>query len=319
MVEELGAACKGREWGHGETELVYCRNPGGLFDKVMNPLREIREMKMLTTTLAAALIVLPLTAAAQNGGQYADINGLHMYYEVHGKGEPVVLLHGAFLTAESWGAISEGLAKTRQVILVELEGHGHTKDLDRDLSADQMANDVDGLIKHLGFKKVDVLGYSMGGEVTLSLVVHHPESVRRAVVIGAAAGPTKETFDPVSYQILSGITPENFPVLDDYKKVAPDPSRWPILVKKVISMSVGFPGFSADQLKGITSEVLLMGGDRDGVRAEALLATYRAIPGAQLAIVPGTDHFLPLLSPEKVLANALPFLDGVKPPTMSGG
>ncbi len=273
----------------------------------------------LTSTFAAALIALPFAAAAQSAGKYADINGLHMYYEVHGKGEPVVLLHGAFLTAADWGPLAEGLAKTRQVILVELEGHGHTRDLDRDLSADQMANDVDGLIKYLGLKQVDVLGYSMGGEVTLSLVIHHPESVRRAVVIGAAAGPTRETFEPASYQILASITPENFPVLDSYKKVAPDPSRWPILVKKVISMSVGAPGYSADQLRAIKAQVLIMGGDHDGVKPEAMLATYRAIPGAQLAIVPGADHFLPMTMPEKVLAAAVPFLDGVKPATGSGG
>jgi pimeloyl-ACP methyl ester carboxylesterase len=279
-----------------------------------------RLRKSLTAFILAAAAALPMAAAAQ--GQYADVNGLHMYYEVHGTGEPVVLLHGAFSTADSWTPITTSLAKTRKVIVVELEGHGHTKDLDRPLSVDQMSDDIAAMIKQLGLGKVDVLGYSMGGIVTMSLAIHHPESVRRAVVLSAAAGPTKETFDPSNYQQISSITPEtfNFPALKDpYTKVAPDPSRWPILVKKVIAAMLAFPGFTADQLKTIKADVLIMGGDRDGFRLESLVATYRAIPGAQLAILPNADHFLPITSPDDVVAVALPFLNGVKRASLPGG
>jgi len=290
--------------------------------------REEKNMKIsisacraLRTAFVAAAIVVPFAAAAQ-AGKYVDVNGLHMYYEVHGTGEPVVLLHGAFSTADAWTPITNSLAKTRQVIVVELEGHGHTKDLERPLSVDQMSDDVAAMIKQLGLGKVDVLGYSMGGFVTMSLAIHHPESVRRAVVMSAASGPAKETFDPVNFQIMSSMTPENFnfpAVKDPYTKVAPDPSRWPILVKKVVAMVLGFPGFTADQMKSIKAEVLVIGGDRDAFRLESLVATFRAIPGAQLAILPGGDHFLPVTSPADIVALALPFLNGVKRASLGGG
>ena len=273
------------------------------------------------SALMAMLVALPLAATAQTG-KYADVNGLHMYYEVHGTGDPIVLLHGAFSTADAWGPITTSIAKTRQVIVVELEGHGHTKDLDRPLSVDQMSDDVAAMIKQLGLGKVDVLGYSMGGFVTMSLAIHHPEYVRRAVVLSAASGPVKETFDPMNFQIMSSMTPENFnfpEVKDPYTKVAPDPSRWPILVKKVVSMVLAFPGFTADQMKSIKAEVLIIGGDHDGFRLESLVDTFRAIPGAQLAILPGGDHFLPITSPDDVVALALPFLNGVKRASLPGG
>ena len=270
--------------------------------------------------ILGALIALPFAATAQ--GKYADVNGLHMYYEIHGKGEPLLLLHGAFSTAEGWGSIVPSLAKTRQVIVVELEGHGHTKDLERPLSIHQMAEDAAGLVKQLGIKQVDVFGYSMGGFVGLDLAAKHPELVRRLATIGSAAGPVKETMDPANFALMSSITPENFnapQITDPYTKVAPDPSRWPIFVKKVIAMILSSPGIPDDQLKGIKSEVLIMGGDRDAFKLESLVDTYRAVPGAQLAIFPGADHFLVIFSPDKVLATLVPFLDGVKQPTMPTG
>lgn len=279
-----------------------------------------RPIKGLTTLLLAGVAAIPMAAAAQ--GQYADINGLHLYYEVHGKGEPVVMLHGAFSTADAWRPIVTTLAKTRQVIVVELEGHGHTKDLERPLSVGQMSDDVAGLLKQLNIPRADFFGYSMGGFVGMDLAIRHSDIVRRLVVLSAAAGPVKQTFDPVNFQIMSSMTPENFnfpEVKDPYTKVAPDPSRWPILVKKVVSMVLGFPGFTADQMKSIKAEVLIIGGDRDGFRLESLVDTFRAIPGAQLAIMPGGDHFLPITSPDKVLATAIPFLEGVKPVTLPTG
>lgn len=279
-----------------------------------------RPSKALAALILAGVAAIPMAAAAQ--GQYADVNGLHLYYEVHGKGEPVVMLHGAFSTADAWGPIVTTLAKTRQVIVVELEGHGHTKDLERPLSVGQMSDDVAGLLKQLNIPRADFFGYSMGGFVGMDLAIRHSDIVRRLVVLSAAAGPVKQTFDPVNFQIMSSMSPENFnfpEVKDPYTKVAPDPSRWPILVKKVVSMVLGFPGFTAEQLKSIKAEVLIIGGDRDGFRLESFVDTFRAIPGAQLAIMPGGDHFLPITSPDKVLATAVPFLEGVKPSTLGMG
>jgi pimeloyl-ACP methyl ester carboxylesterase len=124
-------------------------------------------------------------------GGYAPVNGLNMYYEVHGTGQPLVLLHGAYMTIETIGDIVLSFAGTRQVIAVELQGHGHTADIDRPITYEGMADDTAVLLRHLGFEEADVFGYSMGGGVALQVAVRHPEVVRKLVV--ASASPTRAT------------------------------------------------------------------------------------------------------------------------------
>ena len=120
-------------------------------------------------------------ADGQSNGHYAQVNGLKMYYEIHGTGEPLVLLHGAFGTAEGWTQVLPTLAKSHRVILVELQGHGRTGDIDRPLSFGQMAEDVAALLKQLKIQQIDVFGYSMGGSVAGALAIKHPELVRKLV------------------------------------------------------------------------------------------------------------------------------------------
>src|ERR671935_3223680 len=120
-------------------------------------------------------------------GQYASVNGLTMYYEVHGAGRPLVLLHGALSAiGTSFGKVLPSLAKTRQVIAVEQQAHGHTADIDRPLTYEQMADDTAALLRHLEIGSADVYGYSLGGGVALQLAIRHPELVRKLVLVSAS-------------------------------------------------------------------------------------------------------------------------------------
>src|SRR5918998_3277641 len=118
-------------------------------------------------------------------GNYAEVNGLNMYYESHGTGQPLVVLHGAYMTIDLMGEAAPELAKTRQIIGVELQGHGRTADIDRPLSFELMADDIAALIEHLGFEKAEVMGYSLGGGVALQTAIRHPEAVRKLVVVSS--------------------------------------------------------------------------------------------------------------------------------------
>ena len=139
---------------------------------------------------------------------YAPVNGLEMYYEVHGTGQPLVVLHGAYMTIGMMGEVVPRLAEARQVIAVELQGHGRTADVDRPLTYEQMADDVAALIGHLGIEQADLFGYSMGGAAALQVAVRHPEVVRKLVV--ASASYTSDGMHPELLEMIPTITPEAF-------------------------------------------------------------------------------------------------------------
>src|SRR5215216_6589926 len=139
---------------------------------------------------------------------YAPVNGLQMYYEIHGTGRPMVLLHGAYMTIDAFGPLLPALAASRQVIAVELQAHGHTGDIDRPLSYEQMADDTAALLGHLGIESADVFGYSMGGGAALQVAIRHPDRVRKLVV--ASAGYRYDGGHPEMYAMIETITPELF-------------------------------------------------------------------------------------------------------------
>jgi len=270
--------------------------------------------------LAIGLLTLGIGAMAQDtklapAGKYAEVNGLRMYYEIQGEGEPVVLLHGAFGNTGALPTILQALVKSRKVITLDFEGHGRTRDLDRPLNIEQMADDTAGLLKHLNLKDVDVFGYSMGGSVALGIAIRHPDLVRRVAFLGSNAGSMKDTYEPASYQQFLSLGPDFAPPVlkEPYERMAPDPKRWPILVEKIAKQGREFKGFSAAELKAIRADALIMQGDRDGVRPEHAVEIFRLIPKAQLVIFPGGDHFMPFHSPERILEVLVPFLNGVKP------
>jgi pimeloyl-ACP methyl ester carboxylesterase len=165
---------------------------------------------------------------------YAPVNGLQMYYEIHGEGRPLILLHGAYMTIDTLGPILPGLAATRRVIAPEQQGHGHTADVDRPLSYEQMADDTAALLHHLEIDDSDIFGYSMGGAIALQLAIRHPSALRRLVV--ASAGYSSDSMHAAALEMFPSITSELFagtPMEQAYLRNAPNPGHFPKLVEKL--------------------------------------------------------------------------------------
>jgi pimeloyl-ACP methyl ester carboxylesterase len=272
---------------------------------------------VFATLIASALTVaagprdwsreLDTNTSADESHGYADVNGLKMYYEIRGSGKPLVLLHGAF----GWATEYPALAKNRRVIAVELQGHGHTADIDRPLTYEQMADDTAALLRHLKIEHADFFGYSMGGTVALAIAIRHPSIVGKVAINGSHFGKLEDAFEPAAFQQFKSL-PANFApavLKHPYDKVAPDPNQWPALVAKVKKAGLEFKGFAREDMKSIKAPVLITLGDRDGVRLEHAVEMFRLIPHAQLAVFPGGDHLLLITSPEKVLAPIAAFLD----------
>lgn len=268
--------------------------------------------------MAGRLITLLVTVAAlvraganEDAGKYIEVNGLKIYYEVHGQGRPLVLLHGAFGTAESWGQILPVVSKNRRVIIIEQQGHGHTADRDAPLSFDQMADDTAALLHKIDVRDADVFGYSNGGTVGLRLAMKHPELVRKLAVLGSNTGSVSASYEPESYRQFMSLPDDFAPSVlkDPYDRVAPDKSKWPLLVQKIKALGRDFQGFSPDDVRAIKTPTLIMQGDRDGVKPEHAVEMMRMIPNSQLAIFPDGDHFILFTRPEKVAETFMTFFD----------
>jgi pimeloyl-ACP methyl ester carboxylesterase len=242
---------------------------------------------------------------ALGAGDYASVNGLEMYYEIHGTGRPLVVLHGAYMTIDAMGEIVPSLAETRQVIAVELQGHGHTADIDRPLSYEQMADDVTALLAEIGIEKADVFGYSMGGGVALQVAVRHPEVVRKLVVTSASY--TSDVMHPELLEMIPSLTPEAFagsPIEEAYLRTAPNPEDFPNLVAKLKQLDMEPYAWQPEDIQGIAAPALLIIGDSDAIRPEHAVEMFRllgggvmgdlaGLPKSQLAVLPGTTHFVP--------------------------
>jgi pimeloyl-ACP methyl ester carboxylesterase len=243
-------------------------------------------------------------AQAKSTQGYVDVNGLQMYYEIHGEGQPLVLLHGAFSAiGTSFGALFPELAKTRQVIAFELQAHGHTADIDRPLSLETMADDVAAAIQKLGLVPADILGYSMGAAVALHTVIRHPEVVRKFIF--AAATYTMSGIQPGLMENLGDMKPEMMhgsPWHEEYMRIAPHPEDFAKLFAKKTEMDRQTKDISAEDIKAITAPTLLIFGDSDLARPEHAVEMFRllgggvfgdtpaGLPNSQLAILPGTSH-----------------------------
>jgi pimeloyl-ACP methyl ester carboxylesterase len=227
---------------------------------------------------------------------YAAIGGLRMYYEVHGEGQPLVLLHGGLMTIDlSFGAILPELAASRQVIATELQGHGRTADIDRDLELGALAGDVAALLDHLGVERADVLGFSLGGGVALQLALDHPGRVNRLILASVsttADGMHEEITDPARHATSTRMpTAADFQQMQDaYARLAPDPGHFGAFAAKASQAAGSLKGWTATELGGITAPVLLVFGDHDFIRLEHAVEMHGLIPGAQLAVLPGATH-----------------------------
>lgn len=264
-------------------------------------------------------------APARTG--YAPVNGLKMYYEIHGTGQPLVLLHGAFSAiGTSFGALLPELAKTRQVIAFELQAHGRTADIDRPLSLEQMADDVAAALQHLGFNRADVFGYSMGAGVALHVVIRHPEVVRKLVL--ASVTYTMNGIHPGLMEGLAAMKPEMMfgsPWHEEYMQIAPHPENFATLFAKKTQMDREIPDLSAEAVRAIQAPTLLIIGDSDLVRPEHAVEMFRllgggvfgdtpaGLPNSQLAVLPGTSHVTLVQRADLLLSMIPAFLDSPMP------
>jgi pimeloyl-ACP methyl ester carboxylesterase len=263
---------------------------------------------------------------ATGTGRYAPVNGLNLYYEIHGQGRPLVLLHGAFSgIGTSFGQMLPGLAQGRQVIAVELQGHGRTADIDRPLSVKLMAQDIAALLEHLGAEPADVFGYSLGAAVAFQLALDHPQRVRKLVLMSLTY--QLDGFHPGLMEGMGQLQPEflhGSPFHDEYLRLAPRPEDFPRLVEKIKTFNANLPEWTEADVRAITAPVMIVIGDSDIVRPEHAVAMFRlwgggvagdtmGLPAARLAILPGTTHVTTAYRGEWLVPMVTEFLDAPLP------
>jgi pimeloyl-ACP methyl ester carboxylesterase len=261
--------------------------------------------------------------------KFANVNGLTMYYEMHGAGRPLVLLHGGLGGIGMFEQNLPALAENRQVIAVELQGHGHTADINRPLSFEQLADDVAALVKHLGIENSNILGYSLGGGAALQTAIRHPDVVRKLVLVSA---PCKSDgwYPEVRAGMKSmdaevGKTWVGCPMHQAYANVAPKPDDWPTLVDKMGQLLSQDYDWS-EAVSALKSPVMIVIGDADSARTAHAVEFFEPLGGGQrdanwdgsgmsnsrLAILPGTTHY-DIFSSSALAAAVIPFLDAPMP------
>jgi pimeloyl-ACP methyl ester carboxylesterase len=246
---------------------------------------------------------------------YADVNGVHMYYETYGEGSPLVLLHGGMLTIDlNFSLLIPALAGRHRVIGVELQGHGRTADIDRPITPAASASDVVALLDHLGIDRAHVLGHSMGAAVTLELGVSYPDRVRSLVPISASVRPEgmhEDLTDPAKQATSTRMpTQQDFVDFQEaYQRLSPHPEHFNDFLMALSSSAADTEGWSDEQLAGITAPVLIVLGDHDFTTIEHAAVMQHLIPGSQLAVLPGTTHMQVTRRPELLLPMLERFLD----------
>ena len=261
--------------------------------------------------LKSILLIAILFAASPSNGQqikpsssgYAPVNGIKVYYEVYGEGRPLVLLHGAFMTIDlNWGQLIPELSKTRKVIAIELQGHGHTPYSERKLSHATLASDVEGVMDYLKIDSADVAGYSFGGAVAYQFAIQSPKRLRKLVIISSTY--KSSGWLPSVNNAFKALKPEffaNTPMHTAYDAVAPDKTKWTKFMEQMIAFAAVPFDFGDSNISKISAPVLIISGDNDGLDKMELIKTYKLLgggvaadmtpmPSSQLAIVPGQGH-----------------------------
>jgi pimeloyl-ACP methyl ester carboxylesterase len=282
-----------------------------------------------TALIAAALQVAgPALAEAQPVGDRVEVNGMQMYYEVSGEGDPLVVLHGAYMNIPTMGAIIPKLAETHQVYALEFQGHGRTTDIDRPITYQNLADDVAVFMDAVGIEKADVFGYSMGADAALQVAIRHPEKVDKLVV--ASGAYDAEGWQPEFKAFIPKMTVEMFvemPFAEDYRELAADPDGFPALVEKLIALEKEPMAWEAD-VKALQTPVLIITGDADVATLEHSVAMFRLLgggvmgdmgkplPASRLAVMPATSHTAVITQPDLLHAFIEPFLKGETPKGM---
>jgi pimeloyl-ACP methyl ester carboxylesterase len=240
---------------------------------------------------------------------YASVNGLQLYYEVRGSGRPLVLLHGGLMTIDlNFRPLLEPLAANRQVIAVELQGHGHTADISREMTIEALADDVIALLDHLGITEADFFGFSLGGLVTYAIAFAAPARVGKIMVASADAHrpPGRESV-PLGEDRLP--TAADFQAMRDaYAAVAPDPAHFDEFAGRTSTMVHKLPGWTDEELQSLQVPTLLIFGDRDFSPLPDVVELFGLLPNAQLAVLPGTTHMGVSQRPTQLLALITQFL-----------
>jgi pimeloyl-ACP methyl ester carboxylesterase len=269
------------------------------------------------------------TPQGRAAGSYAPVNDLKLYYETHGAGEPLVLLHGGLGLSSMFGEVLPLLAETRQVIAVDLQAHGRTADIDRPIRCELMADDIAALIKHLGFEQADVMGYSLGGGVALRTAIQHPAVVNKLVLVSTPF--KRDGWYPeivASMGQLNGAATEFMqatPMYQSYVRVAPNPAHFPMLLDKMGDLLRQEYDWS-DDVAALKMPTMLVYGDADSIPPAHAVQFFELLGGgkadagwdgagmsnARLAILPATTHYNIFCSP--ALASIVaPFLDAPMP------
>jgi pimeloyl-ACP methyl ester carboxylesterase len=258
-------------------------------------------------------------------GKYANVNGMKMYYEVSGKGDPLIVLHGAYMNIISMGEIIPKLARTHKVYALELQGHGRTTDIDRPITYPNLADDVAAFMDAVDLKKADVFGYSMGAITGLQLAIRHPEEVNK--LISCSGAYDIEGWQPEFKNFIPQMTVEmflNMPFAEDYRKIAPNPDGFPALVEKLIALEKE-PMALEEDVKKLKTPVLIIAGDADGATLKHTIAMFRLLGGgimgdmdkplsnSRLAIMPATSHTAVITQTDLLIAFIEPFLKGETP------
>ncbi len=277
-----------------------------------------------TTLLATNLQAQSGNSSATKSG-YAPVNGLNLYYQIHGIGQPVILLHGGLGAIEMFGEVLPQLAKGRQVIAVDLQAHGRTADINRPLSYERMADDIAGLIRHLGLSNADVMGYSLGGGVALRTAIQHPSLVRKLVLVStpfkrdgwfADLRAQHAQMGAASAEGMKGSPPHQL-----YVGVAPKPENWVTLHNKIRELLVQDYNW-ADEVAKLKLPTMIVAGDADSISTAHTAQFFELLGGgqkdagwdgsgmskAQLAILPATSHYQIFMS-SALSATVIPFLD----------
>jgi pimeloyl-ACP methyl ester carboxylesterase len=252
---------------------------------------------------------------------YVPVNGLEMYYEIHGAGEPIILLHGAYMTIGlNWAQLIPELSKSRKVIAVELQGHGRTGDIARPFSYAALASDITELMRHLNLKQADILGYSFGGTIALQLAITNPELINKLIIISTVfrydgwLQEAREIFKTIKPEMF-----ENTPLKTEYERIAPDANNWSKFVTKLAAFDREDFNLGEENLKSIKSPILFIMGDNDGVDLHHKATLYQlcggnvfgdlaGLPTSRLAILPGATHVGIMMETEKLMTFIQAFL-----------
>jgi pimeloyl-ACP methyl ester carboxylesterase len=277
---------------------------------------------------AALLLTAPALAEAQATGNRVPVNGMQMYYEVSGTGDPLIVLHGAYMNIPSMGAIIPKLAQTHRVYAVELQGHGRTTDINRPITYPALADDVAAFMDAVGLPRTDVFGYSMGAVVGLQLAIRHPGKVNK--LVAASGGYDASGWQPEFVAFIPQMTVEMFltmPFAEEYRKLAPNPDGFPALVRKLIALEKE-PMAWEEEVKALKTPVLIIAGDADVATLEHSVAMFRLLGGggmgdmgkplapSRLAVMPATSHTAVITQPDLLHAFIEPFLKGETPKGM---